>query len=227
MFCKTCENFMDITNNVAVPNLHPIDDPILQDGGKIDETSSDYEITTDISSKKKKTVILTDDDIINVLSGKDITVELDNYNISDLNKIPYFNKLTSNQKTLVINRLYEKLPKSFKMPKSTDTTITKETYFYCKYCGNNEKISDKMFIFSRSGDSSNQTTIDSKILNYKYDPTLPFSKKYNCINKDCKTHTEPVLKKAVFHRIGDTYAIRYICTVCDHYWSTATDNMYS
>ena len=224
MFCKVCENFMDITNNVSIPNLNPIDNTLnLVGGAKNEDISSDYDVSSDITSKKKKVAIITDDDIVNVLSGKDLPFELDNFNMNDLSKNPYFNKLNSNQKTLVINRLYEKIPKNQKIPKNNDAFTGKDSYFYCKNCGYNEKIPEKMFIFSRSGENSNNDSYNTKFVNYKYDNTLPFTKKYNCINKDCKTHKEPSLKKAVFYRVGGTYAVRYICSVCDYYWNTSTN----
>ena len=224
MFCKICENFMDITNNVSIPNNEPLDD-ILNSvgGGKNDDMSSDYDISSDVKSNRKKTTIITEEDVITILSGKDLSFEIENFNMNDLNKIPYFNKLNSNEKTLVINRLYEKLPKNQKIPKNTDTVTTKDAYFYCKKCGYNEKIPERMFIFSRTNENSNEDIFNKKFLNYKYDNTLPTTKKYNCINKDCKTHKEPQLKKAVFYRYGGTYTIRYICTVCDNYWNTFTE----
>jgi hypothetical protein len=225
MFCKICENFMDITNNVSIPNVNPIEDILnVVGGGKNEDISSDYDVSSDVNSKKKKGVVLTEEDIVNILTGKDLGFELDNFNLNELGKIPYFNKLNSNQKTLVINRLYEKIPKNQKIPKNTEITGGKDSYFYCKNCGYNEKIPEKMFIFSRTNESSNEESYSTKFINYKYDNTLPSTKKYNCINKDCLTHKEPSTKKAVFYRYAGTYAIRYICTICNYYWNTITEN---
>lgn len=225
MFCKICENFMDITNNVSIPNNNPIDYVLnTVGGGKKDDVSSDYDISSDVPSKKRKEVSITEEDIINILSGKDIALELDNFNMNELNKNSFFNKLNSNQKTLVINRLYEKIPKNQKIPKNNEAFMGKDSYFYCKKCGYNEKIPERTFIFSRRSENSVDDSYDTKFINYKYDDTLPMTKKYNCINKECKTHKEPILKKAVFYRYSKSYAIRYICTVCDYYWNTSTEN---
>ena len=35
---------------------------------------------------------------------------------------------------------------------------------------------------------------------------------------------ELLTKKAIFYRYGGTYAIRYICTICNYYWNTNTEN---
>jgi hypothetical protein len=217
---------MDITNNVSIPNPNAIENVLnTVGGGKDVDLSSDYDVSSDVtSSKRKKNNTITETDLLNVLEGKDTLVELDNFNMNDLNKIPFFNKLDSNQKTLVINRLYEKIPKNQKLPKSNDSITTKDSYFYCKNCGYNEKIPEKMFIFSRTSEKTTEDTFSSRFINFKYDNTLPTTKKYNCINKDCATHKEPKLKNAVFHRLGSTYGIRYICSVCDFYWNTSGEN---
>jgi hypothetical protein len=217
---------MDITNNVSIPNINPVENVLGNNTVlKNDILSSDYDVSSDINmSKKKKVTSISEENIIDVLEGKDLPFELDNFNMNDLSKITIFNKLNSNQKTLVINRIYEKIPKNQKIPKNIDTSTNKDSYFYCKNCGNNKKIPDKTFIFSRTSEKSNEDTFSSRFLNFKYDNTLPFTKKYKCINKDCPTHKDPSVKYAVFHRMGNTYAVRYICTVCDFYWNTSTDN---
>lgn len=225
MFCKICKNFMDITNNVSIPNINPIENILDTTTIKHDDISSDYDISSDINiSKKKKMTTINEEDILSILSGKDLSFELDNFNMNDLNKVSFFNKLDSNQKTLVINRLYEKIPKNQKMPKNIDAVTVKDSYFYCKNCGYNEKIPEKTFIFSRTSEKSNEDTFSSRFINFKHDNTLPFTKKYNCINKNCMTHKDPATKNAVFHRMGGSYAIRYICSVCDFYWTTSADN---
>lgn len=213
---------MDITNNVSTPNINPIAQ--LVGGVKHQDESSDYDVSSEIiSSKKKKGQIITEENIIDILQGKDLTFEVEHFNPSDLNKIPFFNTLTSNQKTLIINRFYDKIPKNLKNKPEVNAS-TKDSYFYCKNCGYNEIIPPRTFIFSRKNENSGEDTLSNRFTNFKHDSTLPKTKKYNCINKDCATHSDPKLKNAVFHRIGTTYAIRYICSVCNYYWTTSVEN---
>ena len=229
MFCKKCQNFMDITNNVVLHSNQ------TQSGGKVDNSdnldnaieSSDFDVSSDsnadmTTAKKKNTVttVLNEDDLIDILNGN-FTKELNNYNIKDVMKIPYYNKLSDNQKSLLTTRLYEKLPKN---QKHSDNGIVKDSYFYCKSCGYYEKIPDKSFIFSRSFDKNNNDLINNNFLNFTHDNTLPYSKKYNCENKNCSTHKDPSTKKAVFYRLNNTYNIRYICTICEHFWSTVNES---
>lgn len=57
----------------------------------------------------------------------------------------------------------------------------------------------------------------------KQDPTLYRTKNYVCMNAVCITNTDESMgkkKEAVFYTLGDTYNIRYICTVCNTQWGT-------
>jgi hypothetical protein len=115
--------------------------------------------------------------------------------------------------------LYEKIPKIQKIPKETSTNI-KLSYFYCKNCGYNEKIPNKMLIFNRSNEKSSVDSFNTNFLNYKYDPLLPRTKKYTCTNASCITHKHPEKKRALFFRLTNTYVIKYICLECDSFWQT-------
>lgn len=223
MFCKICENFMDITNNISSPveNIENTDKE--QVGGGISNLegiqieSSDYDVSIEDSLLGGSSI--SDNNVNDLLNGSDVELNIKNFNIDDLNKNSSFNKLSSNQKTLVINRILEKMPKNTKTHKNNEITTNKDSYFYCKSCGYNEKIPKKQFIFSR-GDEKKDDIYSSRFINFKYDNTLPYSKKYNCINDSCPTHTKPELKMAVFYRQTGSYNIRYICTICNNYWNT-------
>lgn len=215
-FCKNCENFMDITNNISATETE-----IAQNGGYIYENnlgeSSDYDVSaTEMSGGGEE--FISDTNVNDILIGNDIGFDIKNFNINELNKNPAFNKLTNNQKTLVINRILEKMPKG-KNQKKTDVSSGKESYFYCKSCGYNEKIPAKHFIFSR-GNERNDDFYNYRFIDYVHDKTLPRSKNYNCINEKCSTHKNPSLKMAVFYRQKNSYNVRYICTICNSYWNT-------
>lgn len=261
MFCKNCENFMDITNNIGtnhdvndadMKRTAGLDTDIDMDTDDIDHTdkdehiddttdsSSDYDVSigtsdvlptvkrgkgTDIESKKSKSKqsdspesIISDETIISVLNGSNTELNLKNFNVGDLNKNSTFNRLSTQQKTLIINRILDKISKG-KSSKQSISSIKKDSYFYCKSCGYFEKIPPKQFIFSR-GDEKKDDTYNQSFINYKYDNTLPYSRNYNCINDKCVTHKKPELKMAVFYRQKESYNVRYICTLCDSYWNT-------
>jgi len=213
-FCKNCDNFMDITNNISSDNAE------INEDENINNTileSSDYNVPITESTGGG----ISDTNINELLTGSDIDLDLPkNFNISNLNKNTEFNKLNSNEKTLVINRILEN---NKNKGKTNDNVVNKESYYYCKSCGYNEIILPKQFIFGR-GNESNNDNLNFDIKNYIYDNTLPRTKKYNCIDSNCSTHKKPELKLAIFYRERDTYNTRYICLICNAFWNTYLKN---
>lgn len=55
-----------------------------------------------------------------------------------------------------------------------------------------------MLIFNRSNEKSSIDNFNTNFLNYKYDPLLPHTKKYNCNNVECITHKHPEKKRHCF-----------------------------
>ena len=219
-FCKNCDNFMDITNNISnTIGETQTGGNILEDFEDVQIESSDYDVL--ISESTGGANLISDSNISNILDGSDTDISISkNFNINDLNKNSIFNKLSNEQKTLVINRILEKIPKQ-KQQKSTEH-IRKKSYFYCKSCGYNEKIPNKKFIFSRGNENKNEI-VNYNFMNYVNDYTLPRTKNYNCINQNCLTHINPEIKMAVFYRHKGSYNIRYICKICDKYWNIYND----
>jgi hypothetical protein len=212
-FCKNCENFMDITNNISSVEL---DKNLIGGNNNLNQMdSSDYDVSQ--SDMVGGGPHLSDTNVNDILNGSDVDFDMKKFDINNLNKNTTFNKLSNNQKTLVINRILEKVPKN--KNKQLDNVINKDSYYYCKSCGHTEIIPPKQFIFSR-GDEKNDDFYNYRFRNYIHDNTLPRTKKYNCINDNCATHENPSLKLAVFYRQKKSYNIRYICTVCNNFWNT-------
>ncbi len=235
-FCKNCDNFMDITNNIS----NTLEEIQLGGGGgnganTLDELSgiqvesSDYDVS--ISESIGGASNISENDISSILDGSDTDITISkNFNINDLNKNSVFNKLSNEHKTLVINRILEKNPTPHsnskqKQPKS-NMYSTKKSHFYCKSCGYNEKIPNRKFIFSR-GDENKNEMFNYNFMNFINDNTLPRTKNYNCINQNCSTHKNPETKMAVFYRHKNSYNIRYICKICSKFWDiyNETKNM--
>jgi len=218
-FCKNCENFMDITNNISSDENNKSGGGNELNDYDVSIESSDYDVSISESIGGSNISDSNVNDILNG-SGSDTEIDIKNFNINELNKNASFNKLSNNQKTLVINRILEKIPKN--KNKQSENITNKDSYYYCKSCGYSEIIPPKQFIFSR-GDKKNNDLYNYRFKNYIYDNTLPRSKKYNCVNDKCQTHQNPSLKLAVFYRQKNSYNIRYICTVCNNFWNTFID----
>lgn len=211
MFCKICQNFMDITNSIDNNQIGSanIDEKDLS-------SSSDYDVS---ESSSEINQIDIDKLLLNIFGNND-NETLKSVNIDELIKNPIFNKLPNNHKNIIINKINEKSKSELGIiSKSTDSVVSKECYFYCKTCGYHEIIPDRTFIFSR-GNEKKDDIYNFNFINYKNDSTLPNTKKYTCVNDKCSTHKEPKLKNAVFYRQKSSYTTRYICTVCDSFWNT-------
>lgn len=200
---------MDITNNVSNSNIE------LVGGAKTTTTeSSDYDIDTSDTSNAVNSI--SDSNINDLLNGEDLNLKIKNFDINELNKLSSFNKLNNNQKTLIINRIFEKLPKNIKINKSKDQN---DSYFWCKSCGYNEIIPDGMFLFSRGNEKLDNLNYH-RINEYTKYNVLPTTKNYNCINPECKTHKNFNIKSAVFFRENLSYNTKYICEICNTNWNT-------
>jgi hypothetical protein len=218
--CAICDDNLEITNKVF--SQHNQDNVI-------DTISSDASL--EASS-------LQEEDIENIIENNmhNVKISSKNFDIDDIYKNPFFNNLSDNKKTLVINRINDKILKlktKAKPPSKSkinsqqlnENTIKdvykKESYFYCKSCGYSTIIPSKTVIFSRG--STNKYYVKGQ--DYYNDVSVyPKTKNYNCINKDCKTHKEPSIKNAVFHRIAGEYVINYKCNVCDFTWNTFNES---
>ena len=144
MFCKICQNFMDITNN--------IDNNQIGSGNKDEKdlsSSSEYDGS---ESSSEINQIDIDKLLLNIF-GKNDNETLKSVNIDELIKNPIFNKLPNNHKNIIINKINEKSKSELGLvSKSADSVVSKECYFYCKTCGYYEIIPDRTFIFSRGNE---------------------------------------------------------------------------
>jgi hypothetical protein len=104
-FCKNCDNFMDITNNISNTIGETLTGGNILDDLEDDQIeSSDYDVS--ISESTGGANLISDGNINNILDGSDTDISISkNFNINDLNKNSVFNKLSNEQKTLVINRI--------------------------------------------------------------------------------------------------------------------------
>lgn len=206
-YCKACAYIMDITNNIHVENNDNSDNSSNKNNDKYNTESSDYDPSSELSS-------LSSDNIKNILNGIDINID-NNFNIDSLYKNPDFNNLSSNEQTIIVNRI---------LTKTKQSSHNKHAYYYCNNCGYHEPIPKRTLIISKNikKDNSDSGDLnDNNFINYINDPTYPKTRNYKCINNSCDTHKHPDKKLATFYRLGNSYNTRYICHLCNSFWSTA------
>jgi hypothetical protein len=103
---------------------------------------------------------------------------------------------------------------------SSDKTSSKKIYFICTTCGNSEIVKPKTLILSKKSHELSKEYFgnynkNENIINIS---TLPHTRDYICPNQNCQTHTKPELRDAVFYRLGISFKIMYICSVCLTSW---------
>lgn len=186
-YCPACLNFMDITN--LIPKTSEMVSSSSNEGLT---TNNDYltNYINDILNGKTEGV-----------SDKKIK------SIEDIYENDFFQSLTEDKQTLVINRF-------LKNNTSLNTSNSNIFYYYCNNCGHHEQIPNKSLIFQDKSE-----VFIKNILNYKYDITHPTTKKYSCINEKCETHNDPTIKKASMVKLDQNkYELTFICHVCDATW---------
>jgi hypothetical protein len=88
----------------------------------------------------------------------------------------------------------------------------RQGYYICDTCNKKMKIVSEEILYHRSVTNVYNVCYDTSDI--IYDVTLPRTKRYNCTNKQCETHKTPDIKEAIFYRLPNSYAVKYVCTVC-------------
>lgn len=175
----------------------------LLDINKINKINTDNKEILDLTSSNLKKIIN------NQLNLKKYNI---NFTIYTLEKNNYYKKLSNENK--------------MKLKKSISTHLNNNlnnfnVQFNCKNCEWNEPITETKLLYKMTVQKYKKeyTQHDFKLL--VKDPTLPRTKDYTCKNLKCITNipNNKIQKEAVFMRNSNSYALTYICTICNFGWS--------
>lgn len=96
---------------------------------------------------------------------------------------------------------------------------TNVAYFMCDNCGHSEPLPEDTVIITKSSTRKIYEHYDKErcrhMINIK---TLPLTRNYVCHNTKCESHNNHTKREAVFFRVNNTYAVRYICKACLETW---------
>lgn len=126
--------------------------------------------------------------------------------------------ITQNPKKLV-HRIPEKNQNANVTNKYSESNKN-NAFFICTTCGNTEPIKPQSLIFNKkslelSKEYNNSFDHPKNLINV---PLFLHTRDYICPNKSCQTHTQPQLRDAIISRIGNTFKMFYICSVCSTIW---------
>jgi uncharacterized protein YbaR (Trm112 family) len=187
-FCKKCNNAYDITDKI--PTI-------------VSETDSS---TEPLNENLENAKII---DLINKLLNEEIQKnEFNNINIDILLNSTPFKKLNIKKRDKI---------KQILKPLIDDIQYKATAYFICKNCGNNEPIKEGTLLYQKISkkEENNDYQHYGDLI---YDQTLPITRNFTCPNEKCLTHTDKLLKEAVFFREHNSYKIIYICRNCKTSW---------
>ena len=91
--------------------------------------------------------------------------------------------------------------------------------FKCLNCNYRKQINESIVLYQmniKSFYKNIRSIEDNKLL--AANPIYPRTKDYTCKNVNCITHTNDLLKEAVFFREKESYETNYMCTVCFNNW---------
>lgn len=97
---------------------------------------------------------------------------------------------------------------------------TKKIYFSCTTCGNTEVVKPRTLVLSKKSHDIAKEYYGNylKPENIVNIATLPHTRDYICPNKSCKTHSQPETRDATMTRIGNSFKMLYICSICMTAW---------
>ncbi len=98
-----------------------------------------------------------------------------------------------------------------------NTDVNIHAYHMCSNCLYNVPVISGFHIMTKAPEGS--TAVKeyedlSKYRNFVYSNVYPRTRNFKCNNKECDTNKKGTPTEAIFFRIGDTYQVVYICTVC-------------
>ena len=110
----------------------------------------------------------------------------------------------------------DKSPESLVINSPSKTDFKYKMYFECNTCGHSTEIKPMTLILSKKSEdiSRNYHGNVSEAKNIIKVPTLLHTRNYVCANKSCTTHAHPETRDAVMYRVGNSYKMQYVCTIC-------------
>ena len=193
-FCKGCDNILDISRNQPKK-----------------ESLEDY-TPADVSSSENN---LNYDDIVDQIENGEKISDRDILKIDFI--ILQRNKKFQSKSTKIKQKIRRQIDELIDQKDSSDSNV--KAFHVCNNCAYSEQIKSKQLIISRLSDTRTSTDmdIDVKHQNKLFSNILPFTREYNCPNKNCSTHSGDS-KEAKFFRTRGTTHTWYLCVKCHEAW---------
>lgn len=99
-------------------------------------------------------------------------------------------------------------------------STTNKYVFRCFNCGYTEQMEPGILLLSRAPQKAAIDYSDpNKYKDMMHDKTLPHTRNYVCPNETCISHTDHVLREAVWFKPSrHSYSVVFICKACSTMW---------
>ena len=193
MFCKNCNNILEISKSDLKTPSNDITPSELSDSNSI----INYD---DIIEKIEN----------NIEISKELISEIDFITLQNSSKL----KKKSNKNR---TKIKEKILELIGIKENSTDNI--KAYYVCKNCFYSKPINNGELILSRMNinNTLSNTIYTNKYKNKLQSSILPRTNKYICKNSKCKTHNG-FQKEAIFFREYNSTRTWYVCSVCITKW---------
>lgn len=194
IYCDKCDNILDITRTVP----KSIEELETNTPNEVSDSDDDFEVNyEDLLKKIEADKKLTSD-------------EINSINIKDMVKNEYYKKMAKKGeiKKQVINMIDDN-------GNSDDNT---HAYMICQNCGFNKPINPGFRVISRNAEGSAATfdyVNDAFYRNRVHIRTMPITRNFKCLNKNCPVNKGEIAPEAIFFRKNaNTHETIYVCKIC-------------
>jgi len=204
-FCRECDNIYDVTNSV-----------INKQVGIQNDSETPTSISDDANDPAQQTISNINDILTNILNDDAAQFMITQPTYENVIKSSAYKKLSVANKAIID----EKLENFIVYDENDENNKSNKSYFICDNCGYNENIPDETIISSKSTNNIAQEYYDEeRCKEMMHIKTLPLTRNYVCVNSSCESHDDHSKREAVFFRMENTYAVRYICKSCSSSWT--------
>lgn len=98
---------------------------------------------------------------------------------------------------------------------------TKKVYFTCTHCGHYELMPPQTLLVSKTSReiAKSYYANHTKASDMMAVKVLKHTRDYVCPNKECQTHKHPEIRNATICRVGNSFKVQYMCTLCQTRWT--------
>jgi hypothetical protein len=175
-------------------------------------------MSDDTNGPTQQTISNINDILTNILNDDETQFTITQHTYDNVIKSSAYKKLSVANKTIVDEKLENFIVDD--NDNDNDDNKLNKSCFICDNCGYNEPIPDETVVVSKSTNNIAPEYYDEKrCKDMTHIKTLPLTRNYVCVNSSCESHDDHSKREAIFFRMENTYAVRYICKSCLSSWT--------